>query len=126
MNKQFDESFLERLRSRDPHDAWVEFLENYSALIFQVSRHFESDLDRASDCFQFVCQKLSENQFRRLLSFKAHGPATFSTWLRAVVRNLCLDWRRKEFGRQRRFRSISRLSIFDQELFGCVYERRMS
>ena len=72
MNKQFDESFLERLRSRDRHDAWVEFLENYSALIFQVSRYFESDLDRASDCFQFVCQKLSENRFRRLLSFKLH------------------------------------------------------
>ncbi len=120
------ESILQQLRSSDPHQAWTQFLDEYASLIFQVSRYFESDLDRASDCFQFVCQKLSEDRFRRLLRFKLHGPATFPTWLRAVVRNLCLDWRRKEFGRQRRFRSIGRLSVFDQELFGCVYERRMS
>jgi RNA polymerase sigma factor (sigma-70 family) len=120
------ENILQQLRSGDPHEAWTRFLDEYSGLIFQVSRHLESDLDRASDCFQFVCQKLSEDRFRRLLSFKPDGPATFSTWLRAVVRNLCLDWRRKEFGRKRRFRSIQRLSVFDQELFGCVYEQRMS
>lgn len=95
-------------------------------MVFQVIRHFEADIDHASDCFQFVCGKMSEGGFRRLLRFQPLGPASFSTWLRAVVRNLCLDWRRKEFGRQRRFRSIGRLSNFDQELFGCVYERRMS
>jgi DNA-directed RNA polymerase specialized sigma24 family protein len=120
------ENILQQLRSSDPHEAWTHFLDEYSSLIFQVSRYLESDLDRASDCFQFICQKLSEDAFRRLLRFKPHGPATFSTWLRAVVRNLCLDWRRKEFGRQSRFRSIGRLSVFDQALFGCVYERRMS
>jgi RNA polymerase sigma factor (sigma-70 family) len=42
------------------------------------------------------------------------------------VRNLCLDWRRKEFGRRRVFRSIARLSSFDQEVFRCVYERGAS
>lgn len=120
------ENILRQLRSRDRHEAWNEFLDEYSALIFQVSRYFEKDLDRASDCFQFVCEKLSEDRFRRLLRFKPDGAASFSTWLRAVVRNLCLDWRRKEFGRPRRFRAISRLSGFDQEVFGCVYERGVS
>ena len=55
-------------------------------MIFQVGRYFEKDLDRASDCFQFVCEKLSEDRFRRLLRFKPQGTASFSTWLRAVVR----------------------------------------
>jgi RNA polymerase sigma factor (sigma-70 family) len=125
MPQQSVENLLQGLRTRDPHVAWEAFLEEYAGLIFQVSRYIERDLDRASDCFQFVCEKLSEDRFRRLLRFKPNGPASFSTWLRAVVRNLCLDWRRKEFGRPRRFRSISRLSIFDQDVFSCVYERRV-
>src|SRR5882724_1902058 len=126
MADQSVENILQKLRSRDPHEAWTELLEEYSALIFQVSRYFEKDLGRASDCFQFVCEKLSEDRFRRLLRFKPEGSASFSTWLRAVVRNPCLDWRRKEYGRPRRFRSISRLSGFDQEVFSCVYERGVS
>jgi RNA polymerase sigma factor (sigma-70 family) len=126
MAEQSVENILRQLRLRDPHQAWAAFLEEYSVLIFQVARYFERDLDRASDCFQFVCEKLCEGRFRRLLRFKPEGSASFSTWLRAVVRNLCLDWRRKEFGRPRRFRSISRLSGFDQEVFSCVYERGFS
>jgi len=126
MAEQSPDYVLQQLRSGDPHEGWTEFLEAYSSLIFQVARHFERDLDRASDCFQFVCEKLSEDQFRRLLRFKPRGPASFSTWLRAVVRNLCLDWHRQEFGRHRPFRSISRLSTFDQEVFKHVYERGAS
>jgi len=126
MADQSVENILQKLSSRDQHEAWTEFLEEYSVLIFQVTRYFERDLDSASDCFQFVCEKLSEYRFRRLLRFKPGGSASFSTWLRAVVRNLCLDWRRKEFGRPRRFRSIARLSIFDQEVFSCLYERGVS
>jgi RNA polymerase sigma factor (sigma-70 family) len=126
MPEESVEHILQQLRASDPHEAWTEFLEEYSGLIFQVVRHFDTDLDRASDCFQFVCEKLSEDNSRRLLRYKPSGPARLSTWLRAVVRNLCLDWHRQEFGRQRPFRSISRLSIFDQEVFKHVYERGVS
>jgi RNA polymerase sigma factor (sigma-70 family) len=114
---------LEQLHSREPEEAWTRFLQEYSALIFHVVRHFEHNNDHAADCFQFVCERLSERNFRRLSQFKIHGPAKFTTWLRAVVRNLCLDWHRKQFGRPRVFRSISRLSAFDQEVFRYVYER---
>jgi RNA polymerase sigma factor (sigma-70 family) len=126
MPQQSVENLLQELRTRDPHDAWEAFLEEYAGLIFQVSRYVEKDLDRASDCFQFVCEKLSDDRFRRLQRFKPGGTASFSTWLRAVVRNLCLDWHRKEYGRPRRFRSIARLSGFDQDVFSCVYERGVS
>jgi len=116
-------SILEQLRSGEPQEAWAQFLQQYSDLVFHVVRHFEPNNDHAADCFQFVCERLSEKSFRRLHQFKIAGPAKFSTWLRAVVRNLCLDWHRKEFGRRRVFKSISRLSTLDQQVFRSVYER---
>ncbi|HEX6626206.1 MAG TPA: sigma-70 family RNA polymerase sigma factor [Pyrinomonadaceae bacterium] len=114
---------LRQLQAGETEAAWGQFLEEYSALIYQVVRHFESGGDGASDCFQFVCEQLVKDRFRRLRKFNLEGPATFATWLRAVVRNLCLDRRRKELGRLRLFRSVARLSALDQEVFRCVYER---
>lgn len=123
--KSFD-NLLEQLNSRDPEEAWDLFLAEYSTTILKVVRHVEQDSDLVPDCFQFVCEKLSANSFQRLRKFRAEGAAVFSTWLRAVVRNLCLDWRRKRFGRHRFFKSISRLSGLDQEVFRHLYERRVS
>jgi len=123
--KSFD-NLLEQLDSHNPEEAWGLFLDEYSTTVLQVVRHVERDSDFVPDCFQFVCERLSANSFRRLRKFRPQGPAVFSTWLRAVVRNLCLDWRRKQFGRPRFFKSISRLSIFDQEVFRRLYERRVS
>ncbi len=114
---------LRGLRSRRPQEAWEQFLQEYSGPILQVIHFHERDPDHISDCFVFVCEQLTRNRFRRLCRFRPDGPATFSTWLRAVVRNLCLDWRRKEFGRQRVFESVGRLSALDQEVFRCIYER---
>jgi RNA polymerase sigma factor, sigma-70 family len=116
------ERLLKDLDSPNPQEAWSEFLSDYSTLIYQVIRQFESDTDNASDCFQFVCEQLIENRSRRLRKFRGEGSATFATWLRAVVRNLCIDWHRKQFGRHRQFRSISRLPVFDQEVFRIIYE----
>ena len=92
---------LELIHARQHEEAWTLFLSEYGNLTFQVVRHFESDADNASDCFQFVSEQLVKDSFRRLRKFEPSGPARFSTWLRAVVRNLCIDWRRKEFGRRR-------------------------
>ncbi len=122
MPEQPFDSILEHLSSRDPEAAWGEFLDEYSASIFQVVRHFERDPTLVPDCFQFVCEKLNTNSLQRLRKFRPGGPASFSTWLRAVVRNLCLDWHRKQFGRPRFFKSISRLSGFDQQVFRQLYE----
>ena len=124
MPKEPFEDFLEQLNSDDPEEAWSLFLAAYSSTILKVVRHVEHDADLVADRFQFVCESLSANSFRRLRKFRTAGPAVFSTWLRAVVRNLCLDWRRKQFGRRRPFKSISQLSSFDQEVFRHLYERR--
>ena len=117
------ESLLKDFDSANAENAWGQFLSDYSPLIYQVIRHFEPNPDNAADCFQFVCEKLFENRSKRLRKFKGNGSATFATWLRSVVRNLCIDWQRKRFGRQRQFRSIARLPVFDQEVFRLVYER---
>lgn len=121
----FDD-ILEQINTHDSEEAWASFLAQYAAIILQVVKHFERDGDFVPDCFQYVCEQLSANSFRRLKKFQPRGPAIFSTWLRAVVRNLCLDWRRKRFGRRRFFNSIARLSIFDQEVFRHLYERQLS
>ena len=120
------EDLLNDLNSPNSQQAWNQFLSDYSQHIYQVIRHFESDLDNAADCFQFVCEQLFENGSKRLRKFKGEGTATFTTWLRAVVRNLCVDWHRKQFGRQRQFRSITRLSAFDREVYRIVYEQATS
>ncbi|PWT94344.1 MAG: hypothetical protein C5B55_02910 [Blastocatellia bacterium] len=122
MSHNLVEELLQELSSHNPEVAWGQFLSDYSNLIYNVIRHFESDADNAADVFQFVCERLIENRAKRLRKFKGEGTASFATWLRAVVRNLCIDWHRKQSGRIRQFRSISRLSIFDQEVFRAVYE----
>ena len=107
------QEILQLINSRDYELAWELFLREYGNLTFQVVRHFETDADNAADCFQFVCEQLIDNSFRRLRKFKAEGPATFSTWLRAVTRNLCIDWRRKQFGRRRTSEQLPQLTNLD-------------
>ena len=119
-------SILEDLRSSPSRETWEEFLRQHSTVIFQTCQYSTSDEDQAADCFLFACEQLSRNNFRRLVRFRLDGSASFSTWLRVVVRNLCLDWLRKEFGRPRLFRSIARLSRLDGEVYRCRYERGLS
>jgi RNA polymerase sigma factor (sigma-70 family) len=114
------------LQAREMEEAWDQFLDEYAAVILQVVHLFEREQDRVDDCFLFVCEQLKRDRLRRLRRFEADGAASFPTWLRAVVRNLCLDWRRKRFGRPRIFRSIASLPEVDQEVFRCIYFRKLS
>jgi RNA polymerase sigma factor (sigma-70 family) len=120
------DAIVEELRSSQSREAWAEFLRQYSPLIFGACQFSTSDADQAADCFLFTCQQLSRNHFRRLLRFRPQGGAGFPTWLRVVVRNLCVDWRRKQFGRPRLFRSIARLPQLEAEVYRCRYEQGLS
>jgi RNA polymerase sigma factor (sigma-70 family) len=113
---------LQELGSGESHQAWPDFLRDFSAPILQIIRQVEREPDHVSDCFLFVCEQLSRKRFQRLRRFRVDGPASFATWLQVVVRNLCLDWHRKEFGRHRVFQSVARLSPLDQAVFHCLYE----
>jgi RNA polymerase sigma factor (sigma-70 family) len=117
---------LERLSSGRGDAAWSEFLARYSPLIKRVIRRYDADGERATECFIHVCGALSDDGFRRLRSFRTDGPARFKTWFMAVVSNLCVDWHRKEQGRIRPLRCISRLAELDQQVYRCIYVRAMS
>jgi RNA polymerase sigma factor (sigma-70 family) len=114
---------LDELASRRPDAAWANFLEHFSTLLMQVIRQFEDDAERAGECYLFVCERLSDNQFRRLLSFRRNGPAQFPTWLRTVTANVCIDWCRKRHGRVRPPARIADLPLLEQEVFRLIYVR---
>ncbi|MCL5287225.1 MAG: sigma-70 family RNA polymerase sigma factor [Acidobacteria bacterium] len=117
---------LLRFSCLDAREAWADFLREYSSLILQVIRHFETEPDRVSDCYLFACEQLCRDEFQRLRRFRVDGPARFSTWLRAVVRNLCFDWHRHETGREWVFDSVSALAQVDQDVFRLVFEQGAS
>lgn len=112
--------------SRERDAAWSELLVVYSPLILQVVRLFERDADNVQDCFLFVCERLRRDDLRRIRRFREDGAASFPTWLRAVVRRLCLDWRRHRYGRFRLPRAIARLPELEQEVFRCLHVRHLS
>ena len=87
---------------------------------------FEYEQDRIDECFIFVCEKLNDDGFRRLLNFNTRGAAKFRTWLGTVVFNLCVDWHRQEFGRATLLPAISALPAFDQSIYRLVIEQGMS
>jgi RNA polymerase sigma factor (sigma-70 family) len=118
--------WIPALSAGKTEEAWDQFLDEYAPIIFQVVHLFERDQDRVDDCFLFVCEQLKRDRLRRLRRYRVEGEASFPTWLRAVVRNLCLDWRRKRFGRPRLFRSIACLPELDREVFRCIYFRKLS
>jgi len=117
---------LEALCSDDAEVAWTAFLTKYSDLIYGVIRTFTKDPDHSANCFLFVCARLADKGYRRLRTFRPDGRARFSTWLRAVVRNLCLDWHRSQFGRWQMFRFMASRSALDQEIFRAAFQRGAS
>lgn len=120
------EDVLRRLRSADAGPAWVEFLDRYAQLIMNVAAQIEFEQDRIDDCFLYVCEKLNEDGFRRLLKFNTTGKARFGTWLSTVVFNLCVDWHRHEYGRARLLPAIAAMPEFDQSVFRLVIEQGLS
>lgn len=117
---------LEAFRSSNSQNAWAEFLQSYSGVLYQTARGYTSDEDAAADCYLYICEQLSRNHFRRLLKFKPEGSAAFTTWLRVVARNLCFDWHRARSGRPRPFKAFQRLSPLELEVYTCRFERGLS
>lgn len=127
MNNHGVGPLLEALRSPDScGNAWTEFLEFYSPVLYQSARAYTSNNDAAADCYLHICERLSANGFRRLLKFKPEGSASFTTWLRVVARNLCFDWHRSQSGRQRPFKSQQHLTPVEREVYNSRFVRGLS
>lgn len=120
------QDMLARLRSSSGDEAFAQFLRRYSPAILQIARQYAFDGNRLNECFLFVSEKLSADDYRRLTSYKPEASASFRSWLNVVVTNLCIDWRRHRRGRPRLFKSILKLSRFDQHVFKHRFQRRMS
>ena len=116
----------QQFRTARAGEAWQEFLCEYSPVVLQAVQYCIWDTEHASDCFVFVCEKLREHNYRRLLQYRPEGPTSFVSWLRVVVRNLALDWHRKQSGRHRIFESIARLSPLHREVYRLRYEKGCS
>ncbi|MGH9787782.1 MAG: RNA polymerase sigma factor [Candidatus Acidiferrales bacterium] len=124
MADQPELAFLEKLgRKQTAKPGWAFFVQQYSGLLLHTIREAESDYDQVLDRYLYVCQKLAERDFKRLLSFKRGGEREFAAWLRAVTRNLCIDYLREQQGRRRLPRAIARLPALDQEVFEAAFWR---
>jgi RNA polymerase sigma factor (sigma-70 family) len=114
-------ALIGRLSTTAAGQAWAEFLGEYTPLIRHVIRRCEHEHGAIDECFAHVCAALSDDGFRRLRSFRCDGPASFRTWLMAVVANLCCDWSRRERGRSRPVRAVTRLPELDQHVYQLMF-----
>jgi RNA polymerase sigma factor (sigma-70 family) len=108
--------------------AWDAFLDRYRRLVFATIRHYVQDHDDVMDVFTWVCEGLRQDDFRRLRSFATDHPhrARFTTWLVAVVRNLCIDWLRQRDGRSRAPSAGEGLPHLQRRICEEIFGRRQS
>jgi len=84
----------------------------------------------AEDVYQDLALELGADGFRRLQAYDGRG--SFAGFVRRVLRNLCLDWRRKQTGRRRLPAAIERLGELEQRAYqwmcwsGCSVEEVQS
>lgn len=112
-----DEELLALFRSR-PDRAWDLFIERYADVVLSCLDHLGFDHDQAMDRFVYVCEKLSEDGYRRLRTIRfagRHGDLT--PWVRTVVKNLSVSWAWSVDGRRRLFTSIAELPARQQRVF---------
>lgn len=116
---------LAQLRSPSSDEVFARFLALFSSSIQQLARQYTNDHNRLNDCYLFVTEKLSANNFHRLVSYKPEGSASFRSWFNVIIANLCIDWHRQQRGRPRFFKSILNLSRFDQSVFKYRFQQRL-
>jgi RNA polymerase sigma factor (sigma-70 family) len=119
------QELLLRLQSTGARKAWTQVLDLYAPTIMMVASRYAPDPDRASDCFQHVCEKLYENDCHRLLQFNPDRGASFRTWLIAIVNNLCIDRHRTNYGRRRLPAVIEKLSKMEQLVYRYKFEQNL-
>lgn len=126
MQSWSSEKLLRKLGSSSAGVAWTEFLRRFTPVMISVIRQFQHEEQRIHDCYLFVCEKLVDNRFRRLRAWRRQDNYRFSTWLRAIVSNLCIDWHRAEYGRLRPFRTLSDLTELEHRIYRLRFERNQS
>jgi RNA polymerase sigma factor (sigma-70 family) len=120
------ENILLCLASGQVETGWTTFLDAYSSLINKIVGRYAAEASAVDDCFEYVCAKFSDDDFRRLRQFDPAGPARFRTWLTVATANLCRDWRRSQFGRQRQPSFVQKLPELEQQVFQLLFRKGMT
>ncbi len=121
-----DKSLLKRLFSRggESEKAWKDFLRLYSKLILKIIWKFTNDYDQVMNEYLFVCNSLCCENFKLLHKFnlsRTNNQPRFSCWLSTVVRNLCIDWHRKTYGRRYLPKALTKMDLFEKRVFDLYY-----
>jgi RNA polymerase sigma factor (sigma-70 family) len=95
-------------------------------VVLSVIRQYQRDPQCINDAFLFVCEKLIDNQFRRLRRYTPASDASFDSWLRTVVARLCVDFHRSRLGRLRPTRSVLAMGDLHQRVFTCRFGQQMN
>ncbi len=112
---------MDRLR-QDPFRGWGEFLDRYASDLLAWTRQLGFDRDESMDRFVYVCEKLSDDRCRRLREVRRLGDrGELTPWLRAVVRNLVVNWHWSRHGRPRLPKAIEALGDREQRVFRAHY-----
>ena len=86
-------------------------------------RHFSADND-VNECFVFVIDNLSSQDYKRLRSFK--GRSKFTTYLYTLVNSLVVDFRRKKYGRRRIPAAVQKLGQWAEAVYRLICWQRFS
>ncbi len=109
---------------RDPAAAWRPFLERYAGFILAELGKLGFAREPARDGFVYVCEKLAEDDFRRLRAVRHLGRGgELVPWLRTVVRNLASNWLDARDGRKRLLKSVAALPARCQRVFQLYFWR---
>lgn len=121
-----DDTLLLRFQ-HDPKAAWDEFLDRYADVMFRHLQRLRFDYDDAMDCFTYVCEKLAEQDFRRLRGVRHTGKSgELTPWLLKVVERFSVSWIWSRDGRKRMFKPVGRLSARDQRVFELHFRAGLS
>lgn len=117
-NQDISDTELLKLFHQDAIRAWHLFCEKYSDFIYTILRRSGFDYDEAMERFVYICEKLCEQDFRRLKTIKYAGnDGDLTPWLRQVIKNLCVNWAWSEDGRKRLFGFVMEMSLREQRIF---------
>lgn len=113
----------DELRTGSTDAAWDDFITRYRPLVFATIQHYARDYDDVMDVFASVCQRLRDDDMRRLRTYldEPNHTARFTTWLVAVVRNITIDWFRSRDGRRRLSAIAQGLSPLRQKIFELIF-----
>ena len=113
-----EEEILARVQ-REGTGAWQEFLEGFAPVLFRVASLFADSYDERMDFFLYICDRLREDDMKRVRSFqrRAEAPCRFSTFLTVIAKNLAVDFLRAKEGRYRPFSRIASMGETERLLF---------